>query len=56
MDLCVDLMIKANKHSQWKADLMADGKGEGSDPVKKECQAPGAKIKRYEISLVSQEI
>lgn len=29
MDLCVDLMINANKHSQWKADLMADGKGEG---------------------------
>lgn len=56
MDLCVDLMIKANKHCQWKADLMADGKGEGSDPVKKACQAPGAKIKRYEISLVSQEI
>lgn len=56
MDLCVDLMIKANKHSQWKADPMADGKGEGSDPVEKVCQAPGAKIKRYEVSLVSQEI
>lgn len=49
-------MIKANKDSQWKADLMADGKGEGSDPVKKECQAQEAKIKKYEIILVSQEI
>ena len=56
MDLRVDLTIKADRHPPWLADLMADGKGEGSDPGKKVCEAPGAKIKRYEISLVSQEI
>lgn len=55
MHLCVDLTIKANRHSQWLADLRADGKGEGSDPVKKECEAPGVKIRRYEIILVFQE-
>lgn len=29
MDLCMDLTRKANKCSQWKADLMGDESGRG---------------------------
>lgn len=46
MDLCMDLTRKANKCSQWKADVMVDEKEEESLLVKK---TSGTRSKSKEV-------